>query len=291
MVGAVAFAAILFFLPWYGATTSSPIGTLKIGGDSSGWQTFTNSRWLWLLTIIVALGSVAVEARERRRESSLEPGVIVTGLGGLSSLFILYRIIDHPTGGATAVVGLSHLSYSYGIKIGIWLALLAALAVAAGGYLQMRTEGGVREPEKGRANDAFFGLVTVGADGVSEAQSSPPELSSPRASESPAPGAPTPAEVWMGTAPAPVAPAIAVATPVAAPVMAAAPTAAPVTPPAPARPAAPPSAAPVPATAGAPDPVTAAPPIPPPAAPPIPPPAIVPVVGSPLEDSLPAQDR
>lgn len=281
VVGAIAFAAILFFLPWYGASTSSPIGTLRIGGDTSGWQTFTNSRWLWLLTIIVALGSVAVEARERRRESSLEPGAIVTGLGGLSSLFILYRIIDHPGGGATAVVGLSHLSYSYGIKIGIWLALLAALGITAGGYLQMRAEGaegGAGKPAKGRANDAFFGLVTVGGDGFSEAESSPLELSASRASESPPDSAPTPAEAWMGTAPAPVpvAAPVAVATPVAAPLMATAPPAAPAPSAAPAFPAAPPSAAPATATAAAP----VAPPIPPPAAPPIPPPA-----------TLPAQDR
>ena len=29
---------------------------------------------------------------------------------------------------------------SYGIKLGIWLGLIAALAIAAGGYLQLRAE-------------------------------------------------------------------------------------------------------------------------------------------------------
>jgi hypothetical protein len=50
---------------------------------------------------------------------------------------ILYRIIHHPSGGAS----FAGASFSYGIKIGIWLGLIAAAAVTYGGYLMMSEEG------------------------------------------------------------------------------------------------------------------------------------------------------
>ena len=58
-------------------------------------------------------------------------------LGLLSVVLIVYRIVHHPA--ASASFGGFHASY--GIKLGIWLGLLAALAIAAGGYLQLRAEG------------------------------------------------------------------------------------------------------------------------------------------------------
>ena len=77
---------------------------MNVGGERqhNGWHTFTNSRWIWLLTIIVALG------RRRASPPALlkfeSPGAawasIVAGLGALSTLLILYRIIHHPSGAA-----------------------------------------------------------------------------------------------------------------------------------------------------------------------------------------------
>jgi hypothetical protein len=138
--GAVAFFVFLFFFDWYGGSYK---GTVPIGGSfgaslsSTGWDTFTNSRWIWLITIIVAIGAVVLVAGQRKLDVPVQPSAIVAGLGALSTLLILYRIIHHPSGGAS----FGGASFSYGIKIGIWLGLLAAVAITYGGYLMMSEEG------------------------------------------------------------------------------------------------------------------------------------------------------
>ncbi len=139
--GAVAFFVFLFFFNWYGGSYK---GTIPVGGGSfgasvnfTGWDTFTNSRWIWLLTIIVAIGAVLLVAGQRRLELPVRPSALVAGLGALSTLLILYRIIHHPSGGAS----FAGASFGYGIKIGIWLGLIAAVAVTYGGYLMMGEEG------------------------------------------------------------------------------------------------------------------------------------------------------
>jgi hypothetical protein len=138
--GAVALFVFLFFFNWYGV--SSSVGTVNgvsFGGSvsRSGWDTFTNSRWIWLITIVVAIGAVVLVAGQRKLDLPVRLSTLVLGLGALSTLLILYRIVHHPSGGAS-VAG---ASFSYGIKIGIWLGLIAAVAVTYGGYLMMSEEG------------------------------------------------------------------------------------------------------------------------------------------------------
>ena len=139
--GAVAFFVFLFFFNWYGGSYK---GTVPVAGgsfgasvSSTGWDTFTNSRWIWLLTIVVAIGAVLLVAAQRKLELPVRLSVLVAGLGALSTLLILYRIVHHPSGGAS----FAGASFSYGIKIGIWLGLIAAGALTYGGYLTMSEEG------------------------------------------------------------------------------------------------------------------------------------------------------
>jgi hypothetical protein len=89
----------------------------------------------------VALGAVLQRARGRELSLPVQPGAIVAGLGALSTLLILYRIVHHPSGNGSEGTGPNHVSYSYGIEIGIWLALLAAATITYGGYLAMQAEG------------------------------------------------------------------------------------------------------------------------------------------------------
>jgi hypothetical protein len=139
--GAVAFFIFLFFFNWYGGSYK---GTIPVAGGSfgaslsaTGWDTFTNSRWIWLLTIGVAIGAVVLVAGQRKLELPVQPSALVAGLGALSTSLILYRIVHHPSGGAS----FAGVSFSYGIRIGIWLGLVSAGAVAYGGYLMMSEEG------------------------------------------------------------------------------------------------------------------------------------------------------
>jgi hypothetical protein len=137
---AVALFVVLFFFKWYGASASSSLGT-SVSGSLDGWHSFHSSRWVWLLTIVVALGAVAVRAGmlELRRPVPLSP--IVAALGALSTLLVLYRIVHHPGGRTSGTIEGVRYSASSGIRIGIWLGLIAASGITYGGWLAMRDDG------------------------------------------------------------------------------------------------------------------------------------------------------
>lgn len=191
--GGIAFFVFLFFFHWYGV--SSNVGTvtgLNLNVSKSGWDTFTNSRWIWILTIVVALGSVVLVAAQRKLELPLQPSVIVAGLGALSTVFILYRIVHHPT--ASASFGSFHASV--GIKLGIWLGLLAALAITYGGYLQMQEEGTSLADVREQASDAFSGMTTAAGAGAGAGSASTGAPAAP-----PSPPIPPPSSGGSGQPP------------------------------------------------------------------------------------------
>ena len=137
--GAIALSLFMFSFSWFGESVSGTLPGRDVSGlgrSSTGWEAFTVRRWIWLLTIVVALALVVAIASGRRLRASLRPGAVVLVLGALSSLLIVYRIAHHPA--ASASFGGFHASY--GIKLGLWLGLIAALAIAAGGDLLLRTE-------------------------------------------------------------------------------------------------------------------------------------------------------
>jgi hypothetical protein len=187
--GAIALFIFMFFFKWYGGSVSAAVGGVNLSSSANGWHTFTNSRWIWLITIIVALAMVALRARRQHMELPLQPSVIVAGLGALSTLLILYRILHHPSGGSSSTVGLAHVSYSYGIKIGIWLGLIAAAVITYGGYLAMQSEGTSLSDVREQASEAFSGLTASQGSAAAD---------SPQAA-----GAPAPAEPPLAPAPAP----------------------------------------------------------------------------------------
>jgi len=158
---AIALFVFMFFFNWFGESISGTLPGSDLTGASSGstgWDTFTDSRWVWLLTIVVALASVVAIATARRLHTALQPGAIVMLLGALSALLILYRIVHH-TVASTSFPGF-HASAD--IKLGIWLGLIAALAIAAGGYLQLRAESSSATAVHDPAQAAFSGLTVAG---------------------------------------------------------------------------------------------------------------------------------
>ena len=183
---AIAFFIFLFFFKWYGVSSNvSSFAGVNVNVSKSGWSVFTNSRWIWLLTIIVAIGAVVVVAAQLKLETPVKPSVLIAGLGALSTILILYRIIHHPT--ASASVGNFHASA--GIKIGIWLGLIAAAGVTYGGYLAMGDEGTSLAEVREQASGAIGGLSgsSPGSSGGSAA-AAPPAAEPPL----PPPAAPTP---------------------------------------------------------------------------------------------------
>ncbi len=192
--GALALLIVLFLVKWYEASVR--LGTARglriLGGSFNGWHAFTHSRWIWLLTAVAALAAVAMTLNQSKLDLGVRRGTIVAALGALSSATILYRIIHHPIAPAGEVTAGAHLSYSATTKIGIWIALAAALAITYGGYLAMRSEGPApsrdpdeHEPPEARdpqdavteepAPRAFSGLVVQDASrGRDRTAASPP---------------------------------------------------------------------------------------------------------------------
>ncbi|MGO9319243.1 MAG: hypothetical protein ACLQBY_00295 [Solirubrobacteraceae bacterium] len=178
-IGGVALFIFLFFFKWYGYSSNAPsIAGVNVSSSYSidGWHAFTVNRWIWLITIVAALGAVAIAAGALKLKSPVQPGVLVAGLGALSTLTILYRIVHHPT--ASASFGSFHASV--GIKIGIWLGLIAAVAVTYGGYLGMQDEGTSLSDVREQASGALSGLSTaVGGEGSSASTGAPAETAAP----------------------------------------------------------------------------------------------------------------
>lgn len=184
---AIAFFIFLFFFKWYGVSSNvSSFAGVNVNVSKSGWSVFTNSRWIWLITIIVAIGAVAVVAGQVKLETPVKPSVLVAGLGALSTLLIFYRIVHHPT--ASASVGNFHAQA--GIKIGIWLGLIAAAGITYGGYLAMSDEGTSLADVREQASGAIGGLGATpsgSSAGATEATGGSPATG---ASSTPPPAAP-----------------------------------------------------------------------------------------------------
>ena len=173
--GGLALFVFLFFVDWFGGSLSGLLPGSHISGatvDTTGWETFTSSRWLWLATILAALVSTLATATAYRFEGPIQPGAVVAGLGALSSALIVYRIVHHPS--ARLDVGNFHASY--GIKIGIWLGLIAALAITAGGCLQVESAPAAPVVAPEQPGEAFSGLTVAPGEAPDE---SPPSSRPP----------------------------------------------------------------------------------------------------------------
>jgi hypothetical protein len=245
--GAIALFIFLFFFKWYGVSTNvTSIAGVNLNVSRTGWETFTNSRWIWLLTIVVALAVVALVAMGRKLELPVSPAAVVTVLGAVSTLLILYRIIHHPT--ASASVGSFHASA--GIKLGIWLGLIAAAAITYGGYLAL--QGAPAAPAvREQPGESFTGLTVTPAAPSAPSSGEPavtPAPPIPDASAPPMPDAPPAPMPDAPPAPMPDPPAPPIPDPPAPPIpdppAPPAPSGDPVAPPAPAGdPGAPPAPA------------------------------------------------
>jgi opacity protein-like surface antigen len=195
-VAALALALFVFAFDWFGENIGGKLPGNELtgaGGSLTGWQAFTHSRWMWLATVVVALASVLVRAAAVRLPDSVKPGSVVALLGVASVVLIAYRLVHHPAANG----GFAGFHVTLGIEPGIWLGLVAAVAVAAGGYLQLRAETVRPQADTGSdeqpAEGAFTGLTVAASPSATErssaasAPSRPPSAGAP--SDAPGDGA------------------------------------------------------------------------------------------------------
>lgn len=116
--GAVLLLAALFILTWFRGGSPPSVSL-------DGWQALSTIRWLLLLTVAACAALVLLTASERAPALPVTASLVTLLLGDLSAVALLFRVIDHP--------GLHS-------QIGVYVGLVAALAIGYGGYLSLRTE-------------------------------------------------------------------------------------------------------------------------------------------------------
>ncbi len=173
---------IFMFFTWFGVEVSG-VGGFSGSVPGAGGSAFDALEFIPVILVITILAALAVAAL-RLTDSAYEPPVsmnaIVTVLGGLSVLLILFRIIDPPSFGSFGGVSVSGT-----VEIGIFLGLIAAAGITYGGYLAMKEEGA----SFGDTADRFSG---GSAQAPPSATAPPPPPPPPPPSAPPQPQQPPP---------------------------------------------------------------------------------------------------
>jgi hypothetical protein len=131
--GSVVLLASMFVLTWYGLTPQIRPTAATLGSSTSvtGWDALTNVRWLMLLTIACGLALVCFQAARRAPAIPVTLSVLVTVLGVLTVLALIYRVLINEPGSDAAIEQ----------KAGAFVGLASAIAIVIGGYLSLRDEG------------------------------------------------------------------------------------------------------------------------------------------------------
>lgn len=185
--GAGVVLLLVMFLSWYG------VGGLGGGlGEAfaqargidttwSAWEAFTWLDFLLALTALVAIGAAVITGTQGSVALPVAASVIVTALGVLAALLVLFRVVNEP--------GLDAFT---DIRLGAYLGLLASAAIALGGFMSMRDEGTsfgqAASQVQGRGAQAGPGQAAPGTPG--DIPTHPPPPPGGAGSEQPtAPGA------------------------------------------------------------------------------------------------------
>ena len=121
------------FLPsWYQLTLGSGPSNARIlvSMSEEGWQALPTAHWLILATIVASGLLVYLQGTRPAPALPATLSLIVTLLGGLCVLTLIYRVLISLPGPGSASQ-----------QLGAWIGLISACAIAVGGYLSLRAEG------------------------------------------------------------------------------------------------------------------------------------------------------
>ncbi len=123
---------IMFGLKWYGvAGVPDPsYARPAVSGAEDGWNGLPGVRWVLLATILVAVGSVVLHASQRTHGTKTDTSRVVTVLGTITSLLLVYRVLIALPGGGSVIDQ----------KLGAVLGLACGLGIAWGGYESIREQ-------------------------------------------------------------------------------------------------------------------------------------------------------
>ena len=138
-ISAVALFIIMILFTWFSVDFGSDNLGLTDGIDTgaNAWQAFGFIDIVLFVTILVAIGGAVITANATSVNTPVAISAITCGLGILSVLLILFRIVDPPGSGDIPD------GFDIGINrgIGVFLGLIAAGGIAYGGWRAMEEEG------------------------------------------------------------------------------------------------------------------------------------------------------
>ena len=129
-VSALVLLVLTFALKWFGiVVTPSPHASRSATPSAqNGWNALPSVRWVMILTIVVALGSVALHATQHTHGQKTDTSVAIMVLGSLTAGLLVYRVL----------IELPSPSLIVDQKLGAYLGLLAAVGIAFGGFESVR---------------------------------------------------------------------------------------------------------------------------------------------------------
>jgi hypothetical protein len=156
----IALLLIMFIFDWFTVDVGGGFADISVGGNA--WETMELIRFVILLAAISGIALAVVAANQSKVDLPIALSAITAGLGILTVVLIAYRIISPPDGGA------GDFGVDIGRGIGVFLGLIAAAGVAAGGWLAMQEEG-----------SSFTGQSTGGTGGTGGTAPPPPPPAPP----------------------------------------------------------------------------------------------------------------
>lgn len=131
---------VFMFFHWFGVkatNTSNLLFAIRAGGPGkSAWEALDYIPTVLLLTILATLAVAALRLTDALRKDSVPVNAVVAILGLASVLLIVFRIVDPPVFEVERTI-----TFEGAVQFPIFLALLAAIGIAYGGFRAMREEG------------------------------------------------------------------------------------------------------------------------------------------------------
>jgi hypothetical protein len=149
-VSAVLLILIMFIFDWFG-----PKGATEFGGFDA-WQSYGLTDIILFITALLAIALAVIAASGDELGLPVALSSIVTALGIISVILVIISIISPPSQDVPDVLGGGSVDTS--VKVGVFLGLIAAMGVTAGGWLAMQEE----DTSFAREADRFRGRGTGG---------------------------------------------------------------------------------------------------------------------------------
>jgi len=122
LAGGVALLVLMFVTQWYGAVELPRHALTAAPPTATGpWSQLRLLRWLMLITALAGIALPGV-GLVRRSRYALPAGRVIMVLAVLTSLALFYRVLINPPSAAAID----------DVKLGAYLALLSAVAIALG---------------------------------------------------------------------------------------------------------------------------------------------------------------